>query len=70
MKYLAILALLGATGCAAFPAEQITSSYVENANVTYFSRGGKVIKVTIEKDGKTTSLPIEAEYSDFIPPTF
>ena len=70
MKYLAILAMLDATGCAVFPSEQITSSYVENVNVTYFSKGGKVIKVTIEKDGKTTSLPIEDEYFAFIPPTF
>jgi len=70
MKYIAILAMLGAAGCAVFPSEQITLRYVENANVTYFSKGGKVFKVTIEKDGKTTSLPIEDEFSVFIPPTF
>jgi YbbR domain-containing protein len=70
MKYITILAMLCATGCAVFPSEQITRSYVENVNVTYFSKGGKVIKVTIEKDGKTTSLPIEDENFAFIPPTF
>lgn len=70
MKYIAILAMLCAAGCAVFPSEQLTSRYVENVNVTYFSKGGKVIKISIEKDGKITSLPIEDEDVAFIPPTF